>query len=730
MKKIIVLINVLITVFLFASCNADILMNNGEIIIPDVGNNSTTSGGESGSGEGIVLTAPTHVDATKAYYSDRINITWDSVRYADYYTIERTEHENETMTGLETWESIPKTINRTSYQDDSYFESGKYYSYRVTAHTFEGVTSPVSDIATGLVLYSPETVSASKGTSETNIVITWDQVPYADTYRIYKSSTDTVSGVASEIIAIVGKSSSSQNSYSYAIDPQREAGVELSFAVQSISELGNAAEISLPQRGYTTIPGSPVQPVCTGMTRGNSTKGITITFQKQEDVDFVITKTSPGAAEVTVLDTSADSDKEKLENISDTEYSFTDTQVISNVEYTYSIIAKNEIGMSPAEIVSAYLLSPVTNLTLTAVNNDTQFGYVLSFKLPVGSDDETREVYYSYEVTEYSKDGNIIGNPVTYSEDEIDSIKTYYEFEEKVTKDAEMKELQRITITVKNSEGQNSSSTGSNKIANIPEPIKTLASTNVKPREGDEANDYGVYPVYISWETESSSNTFNLYRKDNAGAITKTIVKGNSCLDNTTLPLIKYEYWIESRDELGRTYGEEHALNAYGAVTFETYKDMFESLSLKPWDKQKYVPDEYKSWWKNSSVADKVNKGNASDLATQYDALGHADEKDHFHGGTVNYDATQKGAGAIIEFAYVNFGENEHWWINGRYSMNVNASGNGSASSSSSGFDIGGMYPGHIGIGNISVQSKGFVGSYTVRYDYSDSPSEIQEVDV
>ena len=102
---------------------------------------------------------------------------------------------------------------------------------------------------------------------------------------------------------------------------------------------------------------------------------------------------------------------------------------------------------------------------------------------------------------------------------------------------------------------------------------------------------------------------------------------------------------------------------------------IFESVSLKPWDKQSYVPSEYRSWWKNTEVAKKIAYGNSSNLTTQMDALGSASANDHYRNGRINYNAEMKGIGAIIRFTYANFGENLNFWMNGDYSMDVDASG-------------------------------------------------------
>ena len=318
-----------------------------------------------------------------------------------------------------------------------------------------------------------------------------------------------------------------------------------------------------------------------------------------------------------------------------------------------------------------------------------------------------------------------------YSEEEINNlISFFYNFEKEVTKEKELTELQKISITVRTEDGTEETNTvTSNTIPFIPEAITSMeATSNDRPLEGEMPNDNGVYPVHVNWTTASTSDTFTLFRKDQDGNTARYNVSGRSYVDGSTQPLVIYEYWIEARDELGRTYREAHAEDSYGSVTLQVYKDIFESVSLKPWDKQSYVPSEYRSWWKNTEVAKKIAYGNSSNLTTQMDALGSANANDHYRGGRLDYNASMNGIGAIIRFTYANFGENLNFWMNGDYSMDVDASGSGSASSGSGGFSIEGMYPGHIGIGNIRVSGKNFAGQYTVTYKYSDGSEVTGEV--
>ena len=718
---------------LWISCNADILINNGEITLPE--NNTSKDEGTGTDIPPVELAKPTRVNATKSYYADSINITWSAVPGADYYTIEKTAHEEELLQGTEVWTEIQQSIMSTSFKDHDNLQPSMYYSYRVTAHTNEGVFSPVSASSTGTILASPEVVTVSQGESESEIYVIWEQMPHVNSYIIYMSSGDTISGVASEVKATVASREGVQNGYAYQIDPNRESGKELAFGICSVGDTGNRSDISLPRIGYTIIPGAPSQPDINpqeDVTKGTSTSGITIKFRTNaENPDFLIRRSSPGSSEEVILDTStSEADRDNITAISANEYEFTDYAVARNVEYTYSVIAINDVGMSQAASASGYLLSPVTNVSLNPVTTNDRFGYELNFRLPVGSDDPDRTAVYEYDIVATSKGGTTLWQE-TYSDADISGqMGRFFDFARNVTREEEEKELQKIEITVKY-DGMTTSTATSNIIADIPDGIDTMeASSNSKPLSSDSPNSRGVYPVHVRWTTESTSPNFTLFRQDQDGNLTKFNVSGREYTDESTMPLVIYEYWIEAKDALGRTFGEPHAANSYGAVTLEVYKDMFESLSLKPWDKQSYVPSEYRTWWKNTEVAKKIEKGNSSSLTTQMDALGSASASAHFHNGRVDYNASMNGIGAIISFTYTNFGENANWWMNGQYSMDVDASGTGSASTATNGFDIQGMYPGHIGLEEIRVSSKAFTGRYTIRYDYGTGESTTAMVDV
>ncbi|MDY4066676.1 fibronectin type III domain-containing protein [Bullifex sp.] len=711
MRKLILL---LLTILLI-SCNASILMTNGEVTKP--GNSSSKDNSSNSpvfSGE-----APRTINATKSYYTNKIVIRWSSVEGADYYTLERCEHLTpEFDEDAVTFKEIEESILDTFYTDETNLKVGVYYTYRVKAHTFDGNVSKASIVTTGTILSSPSNISASKGTSISTIDIEWTQMPNVESYNIYRSTLSSVSGLESEYIATVQASRESYNlAYSYQIEDGKENGKELFFAIEGVGPTGNSAKISLPRSGYTFIPGAPSSPAVPYVTKADSTDSITLKFRSQgASCKYLIKRYYPGSSEMIIF--SEDFGNELSSPDADGYYTYVDTDVKENVEYTYSVIAYNDIGSSPATVVTGYLLSPVRNVTLLPKNNIAEIGYELNFDEPVGAGDSQRTEKYCYQITGYSKDGNKLFNE---TKNEGNVVSLFRSVDKIVTKESQLKELWYIDVKVTLGSLE-SKVIQSEKIPMLPEPITTIsASKNRKPLDSEEANINGVYPVTIKWESSFTGERI-LTRNGSDGSVKKfNITGGTEFVDTTGEILVIYDYFIDTSDSFGRTLGEiKHTGDSYGAITPNKFAAVLDSVSMKPFEIQTYVPAEYKQYWKKSKIAEMVGYGNASDLSTQMKALGTAEDKDHFGGGTIKYEASMEGVGGQIYFSYNNFGENENFKLTGNYEMHVNASGTGKAGSNTGGLTVKGMYPAKISLEKISVSNKAFVGSYIFTFSYSD----------
>ncbi len=719
MRKIMILIACLF----FISCNASILMTNGEITKP--GNNGTNN--NNSSSVTFSKAAPANVNATKSYYEDYIAIRWDSVTGADYYTLEKSEKDNSAIaTASDVWTTIGETVTGTSYVDSSAsLAINKYYSYRVTAHTYTGDAGAASDASIGTLLASPESLSASKGTSESAIIVSWTQMPYVESYEVYKADISSVTGLKSELVETLNADENDDvRYYSYEIDPAKEKGKELYFAVIGVGPTGEKATISNSRSGYTLVPGAPGKPAVS-VSKGESNSSISVHFKASGDdskYTYVIKRTSAGSAESIVFSTEYD-DISTLATDDNGNYVYEDSAVNSNVEYTYSVTAENTIGISEAGIDYGYVISTVKDLSLVA--NKDKFGYDISYTLPVGATDSERAAEYTYVVIRTLKNGTICETE-EYTEEEFKSFNTFISIEKNPIDEGV--ELRNISIYVKNADGIESDKATSNSIKDLPIPIDSITATSFdKPLDGDAANSSGVYPVHVKWTTSAATNQ-TITRTGSDGTV-KTFTAKDSFDDTTTSPLVIYDYYIDTTDELGRTLGEvKHAANSYAAVTPAVFIDIFESAGLKPWERQSYVPEDYKSYWKKSRIATLVGYGNASDLSTQTKALDSAEDKDHYRDSKITYSASMEGLGGQIYFTYSTFGENANFYINGNYEMHVNASGTGSCKSSTNGFDVFGMYKGHISLEKMSVKNKAFSGTYVFSINYSNGTVDGYEV--
>lgn len=738
--KRIILVSLFISI-LFISCHSDLLLNNGEVLTPS----SATTSDDSYVSNSVSFNteAPNNVTASPSFFTDKIIIRWNDVSGADYYTLERAEHLSDSVPENVIWTPIQESIFSNVYTDKSNLKTSVYYSYRVTAHTLDGMYGDYSEVATGTLLASPDVFEASKGTYSQEISLNWQQMPNVYTYNIYKSNYDNTTGSENELIAQVNSNSTTgTNRYSYVVTDE-EKGRQLYFVIKSVGETNVLAQATNPRLGYTKVIGAPLKPEIVSVTKGTTTSKIEIEVDVSncatEDVSFIVSKSINNGKESVIYNSENASNLASLEKLENGNYLITDQYVLENIEYKYSIILFNSIGKSEASVVSGYVLSPVQSLSLVPFKTNTDMGYELKGIWPVGFNDVERKnsgITYYYDIIQYLKNGEIVDIGLV-DEEEFFSNPDYSVF--KVDKDPREDEISYIAIALVSkkalSDRELSRTNGfitTNILSKLVSPVKELKIvSNCEPLPEDSPNQYGIYPLHIYFDIDSSqgldSKEYNLVKIGTDGTVRKITLSpslyervGNTVkyTDLTiTNPLVRYTYYIDTSDELGRTLGEELKVrtDCYPTITLSVYADIFGSLSLKPWDLPQYVPAEYKTYWKNCRIATLVGYGNASDLSTQTKALESATDYDHYRGGSVYYNAKLNGVRGSIDFAYDNFGESEYFYTTGNYHMDVSASGDGTCTTSSNGFDIKGNFPGHIGLEDIQVKSKGFSGNYNVK---------------
>lgn len=665
--------------------------------------------------------APGNVMATEAYYEDRINISWSAVTGADFYTLERAEVGKLTdSASTYVWTEILDVATGTSFTDrDSSLQSGKYYAYRVTAHTTKGMLSgETSDVCYGSLLAPPAQIDAAKGESFEYITVTWNQMPGVSRYYIYKSDVESSAGLG-EYVGVVTQQSSSTvdetdlvNRFDYQV-PKDEQGRELFFVIRSSGPLGTMSEQSNARSGYSLVVGAASAPKVESITKGDSVSEIILKWERDPSdtelspITYTIKRSSLGSAESTIYPLY---DGDHLDSDGDL-LSKTDTNVVDRTVYTYSIIASNSVGMSPATIVTGYLLSQPEGITFVPDVGNGEY-VVESFELPVGGEESGSG--WMYDVVIETESGSL-QNEGQMTAEELEA----YVAKTSISKSGSIpfeQEPRHIRITTVN--GNIRSKTYLDAVVGgIPDvPVNAVASRNRSTTEA--ANSAGVFPIQISWEQRGDyqAYSYKIRRTDN-GMQTTTV--SASFVDPNVSFATLYTYEIEALDPFGRSSGRIITNEGYGAITGERFKHIFESNILKPWE----TPDEHPDYISGDKKAiyDKVSKQGMGSLT--YDEWISVPGKTVTIGnsnvsGTISYNADTAGVGGLIQFKYTKyFSEADFLFYlagDASYSMNVSASGSGSVSCPAD-FETGGLFPASVSFSNLSVSNYAFEGNYVIK---------------
>nr|NQU92698.1 hypothetical protein [Bacteroidota bacterium] len=141
------------------------------------------------------LSPPIDVQASQGTYESRIKITWEAVPASTHFRVYRNM-----VNDLETAESLTWNWSSVCYYNDNTAQPGQQYYYWVrSARSPTGYrASPgYSEIASGYRAWAdaPD-ATATKGTFDSKIDITWNAVPGATYYRVYRNDENSPSGAS------------------------------------------------------------------------------------------------------------------------------------------------------------------------------------------------------------------------------------------------------------------------------------------------------------------------------------------------------------------------------------------------------------------------------------------------------------------------------------------------------------------------------------------------------
>ena len=195
--------------------------------------------------DGIWLQVPSQpqgLTATQGSFTDKIRLTWSTSTNATSYIIKR----NSSQIDL-----ISDTGISTYTYDDTSAEQGISYTYTVQAASPTATSSDSASVSGWKKLSAPQNLQASDGTSLTEIFVSWDPVPNATSYKLYRRVH--LSGGSYSLIATTTSTTYSdtntdlltETNYEYSVKASN-ALVDSDFSLSDIGILDDTTNIVIP----------------------------------------------------------------------------------------------------------------------------------------------------------------------------------------------------------------------------------------------------------------------------------------------------------------------------------------------------------------------------------------------------------------------------------------------------------------------------------------------------
>ena len=221
------------------------------------------------------IDSPTNLQASSDY-NGYIELTWTAVSRAVSYNV----YYSSTALGVYTWlagnitgTSTSMTISyQVDLQSKALSGSGPFF-FKVSAVSSSGGESELSGYAegSGIALAAPTGVSATDGTYDDRVVISWDEVDSAERYNIYRSTSET--GTYDFVGFIAAPALSAYNSTSEPSSSPITVGTHYFFKVSSQDEDDNESDLSDSDEGWAELTG-PAAPTILSVSQGDFTSTI------------------------------------------------------------------------------------------------------------------------------------------------------------------------------------------------------------------------------------------------------------------------------------------------------------------------------------------------------------------------------------------------------------------------------------------------------------------------
>lgn len=267
-------------------------------------------------GTGVTTGIPANVTLKKASVSkNNIVVTWNAAANATSYRVYRKAVDDAK------WTTVAKSTKGTSYTDTTAAWDVDYvYTVRGIRDKALSPSYNAAGVAAGLYTVPDNVKLVSAVADVYSIIVTWEETPHAQTYRIYRKTADT------KWAAIADRYSGTRY-----VDTTAEPGVEYIYTVRA----WNRTKISAGYDGTGVSDARPGSVKLRSVTATVPGEGVTITWAPAKNADSY-----------SLLRKTADTNWITLaEGITATSY--VDKSVEDAVQYTYTVRDKHDGSINP-----------------------------------------------------------------------------------------------------------------------------------------------------------------------------------------------------------------------------------------------------------------------------------------------------------------------------------------------------------------------------------------------
>ena len=648
------------------------------------------------------LETPKQVFVSQGQNPTDILLSWDAVKGATSYTIERAIITDPTITTVpdeSEFEIIEKFVYATTYTDEvltdkeahyqseAYTNNYKYY-YRIVAQNPRTSYDPSlpTEPVYGTLFNPVLRVNADLGKTTDSITVYWDEVANATSYQIWRGVNSNGTGME-KIATINGTKDpiTQKLFYKNKIDSS-EQGTDFYYKVIPINASGIESVNSPLAMGFSLMAGAPVAPNNVKVSNGRGTKNsIELswdTVTADGDVKYAIYRTSSVDSSLTQL--TADC----------TSTTYTDSKALKpNIYYYYQVqsyIIDDETGeklKSPMSDTSESSKTPAEGFILSAPTSIKVDKTTLSWLPAIGNTEEQSLYTYNIYLSANEKDGYTLDETVSLTPSE----------DGRIYHNVKIAEFYKISTSYNDVE-----SALSDAVAPSPEAAtNVVASTNKNIGSSYYPNANGVYPVQITWKApaENSLSGYNVYRstKPDSGfrKINETPIlhvsgtKDYSFIDENETAKTRTYYYYKVLSVNSLEQGSEYSSTekGYGALTPEQYMREY-----------------------NKTAINSQTKLTLMHKSNDMDKLGSETAKGSIS-GTLSYNAKVDGVGARITMHYDNYADyyiidkDKSSGVYFRLTGDTNTSANMSANGTMDGTVVcTGMYPGKVIYDKIQIK--------------------------